>query len=68
MTYNNKWYLIESKSDAHGNTSKEKKYIEENKVQNLQLRTKNKTKKKMNLKHTQFLIFVLLPVIKFYQR
>ena len=46
MTYNNKWYLIESKSDAHGNTSKEKKYIEENKVQNLQLRTKNKTKKK----------------------
>ena len=40
MTNNNKWYLIESESDEHGNTSKEKKYIEENEVHNLQLMTR----------------------------
>ena len=39
MTNNNK-YLIESESDEHGNTSKEKKYIEENEVHNLQLVTR----------------------------
>ena len=39
MTNNNK-YLTESESDEHGNKSKEKKYIEENEVHNLQLVTR----------------------------